>query len=172
MTDEQGRPLPPYAGTEKDTAVGFLDFLRATVTWKTDGLDAEQLAQQHPPSSMTLGGLLKHLAFVEDWWFSHRFLGERREPWASVDWRAQPDWDWDTAADHDPDELRALWRDAVDRSRATVAEADLDTQATSPLRDGSYVSLRWIVLHMIEEYARHAGHADLIRESIDGLTGE
>ena len=173
MTDEQGRPLPPYAGTEVDIAVGFLEFLRATVAWKTDGLDHAQLAQVHPPSSMTLGGLLKHLAFVEDWWLVHKFLGEpQQEPWASVDWRASPDWDWDTAVDHEPDELRALWRESVERSRAIAAGTDLDTLAASALRNGEQVSLRWIVLHLIEEYARHAGHADLIRESIDGLTGE
>ncbi|HET7690913.1 MAG TPA: DinB family protein [Nocardioidaceae bacterium] len=173
MRDDEGRPLPPWSGGEAETALGFLEFLRATLEWKTAGLGAAQLAQHHPPSTMTLGGMLKHLAFVEDWWFSHTFLGRSaEEPWAGVDWKVDPDWDWHSAAEQQPDELRALWRAAVDRSRSVTAASELDALAASPLRNGERVSLRWIVLHMIEEYARHCGHADLLREAVDGLTGE
>jgi hypothetical protein len=93
-----------------------------------------------------------------------------------VDWKATPDWEWDSAAEDSPDELRALWQDAVARSRALVAEAletgGVDQLAKRSWPDGNTPSLRWILLHMIEEYARHNGHADLIRESIDGQTGE
>ena len=126
---------------------------------------------------MTLGGLLKHLSFVESYWFAHRLHGRSpAAPWDTVDWSADADWDWHSAADDAPDELRSLWSDAVSRSRDLVTEAladgGLDRLAEKPWPDGSAPSLRWIILHMIEEYARHNGHADLLRESVDGETGE
>lgn len=97
-------------------------------------------------------------------------------PWDAVDWGADPDWDWHSAADDTPEELFALWQDAVARSRSGVtdalAERGLDGLARRSDDAGRSPSLRWIVVHMIEEYARHLGHADLIRESVDGLTGE
>jgi len=175
--DEQGRPEPPANDDEPATLLGFLDFQRATLAWKTDGLDADGLRATLAPSTMTLGGLLKHLALVEDHWFSERLLGREPEPpWDAVDWDADRDWEWHTAEQDSPDALRALWRASVDRSRAAVAEAladgGLDRLAAIPGRDGSTPSLRWIVVHMIEEYARHNGHADLLRESVDGETGE
>ena len=126
---------------------------------------------------MTLGGMLKHLAYVEDLWFS-RFLYERdpEPPWDTVDWEADPDWDWHSAAEDTPEQIHALWQDAVARSRALVAKAltegGLEQLARRSWPDGRAPSLRWIVCHMIEEYARHNGHADLLRESVDGLTGE
>ncbi|WP_206792889.1 DinB family protein [Amycolatopsis sp. MtRt-6] len=173
--DEQGRPEPPLDGDETATLLGFLDFHRATVAWKCAGLDSAGLRATHPPSTMTLGGLLKHLAYVEDHWFSHVLLGrDRMAPFDAVDWTTTPDWDWDSAADDTPEQLVALWEDAVKRSRAAMTEAngDLSQRARRPLRDGSTPSLRWILVHMVEEYCRHNGHADLIRESIDGGTGE
>jgi uncharacterized damage-inducible protein DinB len=175
--DEQGRPEPPADGDEPATLVGFLDFQRATLAWKTDGLDADGLRATLGPSTMTLGGLLKHLALVEDSWFSERLLGrEPAPPWDTADWDADRDWEWHTAADDSPEELRALWRASVERSRAAVAEAmadgGLDRLLAVPQRDGTRLSLRWLLTHMIEEYARHNGHADLLRESVDGLTGE
>jgi uncharacterized damage-inducible protein DinB len=129
------------------------------------------------PSSMTLGGMLKHLAYVEDSWLSVRLHGQDRQPpWDTVDWRADPDWDWHSAAHDTPEQLRELWQDAVDRSRVLVAEAladgGLDRLARRPWSDGRSPSLRWILLHLVEEYARHNGHADLLRESVDGRTGE
>jgi hypothetical protein len=126
---------------------------------------------------MTLGGMLKHLALVEDWWFSV-WLHDRKEasPWNEVDWDADPDWEWRTAADDPPEELWSLWRDTVARSRVDVQEAladgGLDRMTIRTGREGEGRSLRWILCHMIEEYARHNGHADLLRESIDGATGE
>jgi uncharacterized damage-inducible protein DinB len=128
-------------------------------------------------SSMTLGGLLKHMAYVEDHWFS-RALHNRdpRPPWDTVDWDADNDWDWHSAANHSPAELHTLWEEAMDRSRSLVAEAlatgGLDQPAKRGWPDGRAPNLRWILVHMIEEYARHNGHADLIRESLDGATGE
>jgi uncharacterized damage-inducible protein DinB len=126
---------------------------------------------------MTLGGMLKHLAYVEDLWFSRSLHGRDPEhPWDTADWKADPDWDWHSAADDTPEQVHALWQEAVARSRALVAEAladgGLDQPACRTWPDGRAPSLRWILCHMIEEYARHNGHADLIRESIDGLTRE
>jgi uncharacterized protein DUF664 len=129
------------------------------------------------PSSITLGGLLKHLAHVEDIYFTWRLLGRRpSSPWDTVDWDADPDWDWQSAAEDTPEQLYKLWQDAVARSRSLVAEAladgGLDQLARVTWPDGRAPSLRRILIDLIEEYARHVGHADLIRESVDGLVGE
>lgn len=174
--DNFGRPLPPAAGSEIDTLLGFLDFHRATLIWKTAGLEAEDLAKRLPPSTMTLGGLLKHMAYVEDIWFSVRLFGhEEAEPWRSVDWDADPDWEWNSAKSDSPDDLRALFEASVKASRELTEKAleqgGLDQLAAKPRRTGEHPSLRWILVHMIEEYARHNGHADLLREAIDGSTG-
>lgn len=173
------RPEPPAVAGEAETLLGFLEFLRATFAWKTDGLDDEQLRATLAPSSMTLGGLLNHLAFVEDYWFS---LNVARvapiEPFASADWDADPDYDWTSAATSTGAELRGRWEECVERSRVIVAEAIADEGAAAldltVKRWGSdeQLTLRWILVHMVEEYARHCGHADLLRESIDGLVGE
>jgi uncharacterized damage-inducible protein DinB len=175
--DEQGRPEPPLAGDELATLLGFLDYQRATLEWKTRGLDAAGLAATLHPTTMTLGGLLKHMAYVESDWFHRDLFGNDREPpWDAVDWAANPDWEWESAKDDTPEELRALWRDACERSRGHVARAladgGLDTLAKRPWPDGRSSSLRWILVHMIEEYARHNGHADLLRQAVDGETGE
>lgn len=177
VLDEHGRPEPPLAADETATLLGFLDFQRATLAWKCAGLDAAGLNTKVAASSMTLGGMLKHLALVEDSWFSRTLHGrERLPPWDAVDWTADPDWDWHSAALDSPEQIRAQWQESVTRARACVAEAlatgGLDQLAKRTMRDGSAFSLRWILCHMIEEYARHNGHADLIRESIDGETGE
>jgi uncharacterized damage-inducible protein DinB len=175
--DEHGRPEPPLAADETATLLGFLEYQRATLAWKCAGLDAAALRATVGASSMTLGGMLKHLASVEDAWFSRWLHGhDRQPPWDTVDWKADPDWDWHSAADDPPEELQALWRDTVARSRSLVTDAladgDLAQLAERTWPDGRTPSLRWILCHMIEEYARHNGHADLLRESIDGLTGE
>ncbi len=175
--DEQGRPEPPLAADETATLLGFLDYQRATLAWKCAGLDAAGLRATVAASSMTLDGILKHLAYVEEACFSRSLHGQDRQPpWDTVDWEADPDWDWHSAADDSPEQLHALWQDAISRSRALVAEAlaggGLDQLALRTWPDGRAPSPRWILCHMIEEYARHNGHADLLRESLDGLTGE
>jgi uncharacterized damage-inducible protein DinB len=175
--DEQGRPEPPLAGDETAILLGFLEFHRATLGWKCAGLDAAGLAATVAASSMTLGGMLKHLAYVEDEWFSRWLTGrDRQSPWDAVDWKADPDWDWHSAAEDTPEQLHALWQQAMARSRSVVTQAlaggDLGQLAGRAWPDGRAPSLRWILVHMIEEYSRHNGHADLIRESLDGLTGE
>ena len=176
--DEHGRPEPPVAADETATLLGFLDYQRATLAWKCAGLDAAGLQAMVAASTMTLGGLLKHMALVEDSWFSRSLHGRdrRQPPFDTVDWTTDPDWDFDSAAGDSPEQLRALWEEAVARSRTLVAEAlagrGLDQLARRTWPDGRAPSLRWILCHMIEEYARHNGHADLLRESVDGATGE
>jgi uncharacterized damage-inducible protein DinB len=161
-------------GTERELLGQYLDQQRATVLRKAEGLSREQLARRHPPSSLTLSGLLLHLALVEETWFEVRFLGlPERAPWTGVDWDADPDWEFRTAAELDPDDVRDRYRVACDRSRAVVAgTSDLDQLSVLPMRDGRTFSLRWVLLHLIEETARHAGHADLLREAVDGSVGE
>jgi uncharacterized damage-inducible protein DinB len=177
--DESSRVDPPLRGDETTTLRAFLDFHRDTFRWKCSGLTQEQLAQAHGPSDMTLGGMMKHLALVESGWFENTFAGRgRMPPFDTVDWDADPDWEWHTAKDDTPAELRALFDDAVRRADAVIDEAlatdaGLDSESQrSSRREATAFSLRWIVVHMIEEYARHNGHADLIREAIDGQTGE
>ncbi|MEV4018183.1 DinB family protein [Nonomuraea angiospora] len=175
--DEQGRPEPPLAADETGTLLGFLDYQRATLAWKCSDLDAAGLKATVGVSPMTLGGMLKHLAYVESHWFIRSLHGaEWPPPWDTVDWKADHDWDWHSAADDSPEQLFALWQEAVSRSRSAVtkalADGDLGQPAKRSWPDGQTPSLRWILCHMIEEYARHNGHADLIRESVDGLTGE
>ena len=164
---------PELVGDERTLLTQFLDYERSVMMRKADGLTAEQLAQRLEPSETTLGGLIKHLALVEDNWFQHRLLGrDEPEPWASVDWDADPDWEFHSAKDDEPAELMRLYQVACERSRKAVADTDLDTITLEPNRRGEHFSLRWVLIHMIEETARHAGHADLLRESIDGVTGD
>jgi uncharacterized damage-inducible protein DinB len=175
--NERGRAEPPAAGNETDTLLGSLERQRATLAWKCGGLDAAGLQARVAASSITLGGLLKHMANVEDDYFSGRLLGrDPPPPWDAVDWDADPDWDWHSAAEDTPEQLMSLWQDAVARSRAAVTQAladgGLDQLARRTWPDGRAPSLRRILIDLIEEYARHVGHADLIRESVDGLVGE
>jgi uncharacterized damage-inducible protein DinB len=180
MTDaqNQGRPEPPLAGDETATLLGSLERQRTILAWKCGGLDAAGLSTTAGASSMTLGGLLKHLALIEDHYFSQQLLGRDPQPlWDTVDWDADPDWEWHSAADDSPEQIYALWQDAVARSRSAVAgalaEGGLDQLVTGMANSrGESPSLRRVLIDMIEEYARHVGHADLIRESVDGLVGE
>jgi uncharacterized damage-inducible protein DinB len=168
---------PDPDGDELTSLSQFLDFHRATLVDKVSSLSTEQLARRAVPSSaITLGGMLKHLALVEDDWFQVKFLGRPEvEPWASAPFDVDPDWDWHSAVNDTPEDLLRLYDAACARSRAVVAEVggDLDmlSVVTDP-RSGGRISLRWILLHMIEETARHNGHVDLIREAIDGSVGE
>ena len=170
------RPEPPGAGDETATLLGFLDHHRATLAWKCNGLEPAGLRATVGASEVTLGGLLKHMALVEDYWFSHRLLGRDPHPdWDAADWD-DPDREWHSAAADSPAGRFGLWRSFDARSRSCVAEAlaegGMGFVARVPWPDGSTPSLRWILVHVIEEYSRHNGHADLIRESVDGTTGE
>jgi hypothetical protein len=168
---------PPMAGDELGTLLGALERQRRYVAWKCGNLDSAGLRATLAPSTVTLGGLLKHLAVVEDDVFSVKLHGQdRRPPWDTVDWDADPDWEWRSAAADSPGQLMSLWQEGVGRSRTLVAEAiadgGLDQPASFTWPDGRTPSLRRLLMDMIEEYARHVGHADLIRESVDGLVGE
>ena len=168
---------PPVAGDETATLLGSLDRQREIFAWKCGGVDAAGLQATVGASSMTLGGLVKHLALVEDEYFTGRLLGQQLgAPWDSADWDEDRDWEWHSAADDTPEQLEQLWREAVARSRSAVAEvlADggLDQLCRRTWPDGRAPSLRRVLVDLIEEYARHVGHADLLREVVDGETGE
>jgi hypothetical protein len=167
-------PETATSGSELPALSGFLDRQRETILRKTEGLTQEQLGRSLPPSSLTLAGLVNHLALVEDTWFRVRFAGwEDDELWAGHDWDADPDYEFRTAVDLEPETLRQRYRDACERSREVVAQAgSLDQLSVGTSRDGRHWDLRWVLLHMLEETARHAGHADLLREAIDGSVGE
>jgi dienelactone hydrolase/uncharacterized damage-inducible protein DinB len=165
---------PDPIGGERELLGQYLDFQRQTVLAKTDGLDREQMNRRHEPSALTLAGLLYHLALVEESWLEVRFLGlPTREPWAGVDFDDDPEWEFRTSAELEPEQLRQRYRQACERSRQAAAQADgLDQLSVQPLRDGRRFTLRWVLLHLLEETSRHAGHADLLREAIDGTVGE
>lgn len=171
---EQWRYEPVHHGDERDTLTGFLDYQRGTLEWKCAGLTAEQLRRREiPPSEISLLGLVRHMAGVERGWFRRVADGEKvSDPWTTPEEAAAGE-DHDFAvAEADPDEAFAVWRAEIARAREIVAAApSMDVTGTHPRR-GETFSLRWILVHMIEEYARHNGHADLIRERIDGETGE
>ena len=162
------RPYPPPAASERETLMAFLAFHRATLRMKCDGLTPEQLRMRSvPPSTMSLLGLVRHLAEVERNWFRRAIAGEDAPPIYYSD----EDPDGDFAVDGaDPEEAFATWQRECAAADAIAAAHSLDDVDTRPGEEGD--SLRWILVHMIEEYSRHNGHADLLRERIDGVTGE
>jgi hypothetical protein len=162
------RRFPPETGDERATLQGYLDYHRDTLMWKCAGLTADQLrARPLPTTNLSLLGLVRHLADVERSWFRRRLAGEDAPPIFYT--QAEPDLDIDPPPDADPDADFAVWRAEVAACDAAAAGRDLDD--TFVTRTDT-VSLRWLYGHMIEEYARHNGHADLIRQAIDGATGE
>jgi uncharacterized protein DUF664 len=168
---------PPLAGTEAEHLVGALDRLRTTFRWKADGLDAAGLRQRIGASSLTLGGLLKHLARADQQIFTAKLSGAPLgEPWDSADWDADPEWDFTSAAQDSPERLYALWDDTIARSRTTLraalADGGLDQLVHLAWPGRGQLSLRRLVCDLIEEYGRHTGHADLLREAVDGRVGE
>jgi len=167
---------PPPSGDEATLLRSFLAFHRDTLRLKAAGLPEADLHRTLPPSTMTLASLLTHLAYVEDFWCGYVLRGQDpAEPWASLGWDDDRDADWHLARHLDPGAARRLLDEAVAASDAAVDEAlsttGLDTLAARE-RHGEHVSLRWVLLHLVEEYARHNGHADLLREAADGATGE
>jgi uncharacterized damage-inducible protein DinB len=173
----EDRTDPPVAAGEAATLVGFLDYQRDTLRWKCSGLTAEQLSTSLAPTTMTLGGLVKHLAVVEAGWLNQFFAGGVAKPsWFDDMDPADPDWSFRSAAGAEPEQLWAWFDESVAVSDKVIADALAGPDQLATLsqgdEDGQHVSLRWILCHLIEEYARHNGHADLLRESIDGSTGE
>jgi len=168
---------PPLAGTEVDQLLGSLDRLRGTFRWKAGGLDAAGLATRVGTSSLTLGGLLKHLALVEDDVSLARLTGgDLGGIWGPLGHDGSEEWELRSAADDSPEHLYAVYDDAVARARerwaAVVAERGLDGAAHLSDDAGRHPSVRRVLCDLLEEYGRHTGHADLIRESVDGLVGE
>jgi len=160
---------PPFAADEKTMLCAFLDHQRGVLRRKVGGLPEELLLEPGAPSTITLLGLLKHSAYVERYWFRATFAGEDVAfPWTDED----PDADWRVEPDETPTKILALYEQEVERSRAIVARASLDDPAANDHAGRRRVTLRWIIVHMIEEVARHLGHADLIRERLDGATGD
>lgn len=157
----------PKTGSEKETLLAFLDNNRAVMPWKLRGLSEEDARRPMVDSGTSALGIVKHLAWVEYWWFAFNFAGEEVDfPWSDddpdADFRIEPD---ETIAD-----IVALYEEAVAHSNAIIEAADLDDIAAKK-GGGVSRSLRWIMGHMVEETARHAGHADIVRELIDGTTG-
>jgi uncharacterized damage-inducible protein DinB len=159
---------PPFVAAERPMLESWLEYHRDTLAFKCEGLSAEQLRMRAvPPSTLSLLGLVRHMAEVERSWF-HRTIAGREAPPRYYS-KADPDGDFDNVDEADPDEAFAAWREDCDASRRVLAgKASLDDTIVS--KDA--VSVRWILVHMIEEYARHNGHADLLRQRIDGATGD
>jgi hypothetical protein len=163
------RIFPPPTAAERELLVAFLAFERATFRMKCDDLTAEQLRMRSVPSStMSLLGLVRHLAEVERNWLRRGIAGEDAPPIYFSE--HTPDGDFDDIDTPDPDEAFATWQRECDAGDAIIAAHSLDDVDVRAEEEGD--SLRWILVHMIEEYARHNGHADLLRERIDGVTGE
>ncbi len=170
---------PPLRAGESESLLAYLDYHRATFRNRVDGVDAAGLACTVGVSTMTLGGMMKHLTLVEDQWFTVVLRGlAPSPPWDTVDWDDDPDWEWRTGAREPAAELFATYDETVARSnRIITAALSANGVHTLSMRESrhdgqGHYSLRWILLHMIEEYARHNGHADLLRETIDGTVGE
>jgi uncharacterized damage-inducible protein DinB len=165
------RSEPSTAAPEREMLDGWLDYHRATLEMKCDGLRPEQLRQRAvSPSSLSLLGLVRHMAEVERHWFRNIFREEDAPPLFFTE--ADPDGDFNDLESVEPDEALATWHRECGYAREVSAAASLDDLGKHKSRIGEEFSMRWILTHMIEEYARHNGHADLIREAIDGTTGD
>jgi uncharacterized damage-inducible protein DinB len=162
------RALPPLAAQEREMLSSWLDFHRDTLALKCDGLTPDQLRQRAvPPSSLSLLGLVRHMAEGERQWFTIVLGGEQIPYHYYTD--DNPEAEFDDVDDADVAEAFGTWRsECADARERVAAAASLDVTGT---QDGREFSLRWIMVHMIEEYARHNGHADLLRERIDGTVG-
>lgn len=167
---------PSTTAGEVEMLLFALDRSRMQFAWKSGGLDATELSKAHPPSTMTIGGIIKHVAFVDDWTAVRLTAVQMPEPWRSVDWDNDPEYPWHSAADNSPEELYRLWSDAALRCRAAVAavlaEGGLDQPSKFTFDPNWRPSARRLLVDLHDEYARHVGHVDLFRESIDGLVGE
>jgi hypothetical protein len=165
------REAPTAVADERELLITWLDFERATLAKKCEGLDSIATARRAvPPSALSLLGLVRHLTDVETRWFADRFAGEQ----VDLLYRTADDADaaFNGAAGADLKEALDAWRDACATSRRVVAATESLGQLSAGLRgDGDHFSLRWLLMHMTVEYARHNGHADLLREAIDGVVG-
>jgi uncharacterized damage-inducible protein DinB len=168
---------PPLAGTDATQIIGSLDRMRWTFRWKAADLDANGLATTIGASTLTLGGLLKHLAAAEDHLTTVKLHGTPMDDhWADNGWDGDDDWEFSSAREDSPDDLYARYDDAVTRAReriaAAVADGGLDQEVAAHNDAGQHANLRRLLCDMVEEYGRHTGHADLLREAVDGRVGE
>lgn len=166
---------PPLTGTDAEQIVAALDRQRATFRWKADGLDATGLAQRVGASTLSLGGLLHHLAFVEDHYSTQRLDGSAADArWSPL--QSTQGWEAHFDPSGSPDDLYALYDRAVSVARerhvAAIAASGLDGAVAMSIPDVGHANLRRLLLDLLEEYGRHTGHADLLREAVDGRTGE
>ncbi len=161
------RPPPtPRVGGERELLCAMVDYQRSVLIRKVGGLDEDDLRRTMTPTGLTLLGLVKHLAYIERYWFQEVFAGEPVAfPWSDDD----PNADWRPEPGESAQEIVALYLQEAERSRQISAAAELETMSAHP---DVAVSHRWVLLHMLEELARHLGHADLMREQIDGATGD
>jgi uncharacterized damage-inducible protein DinB len=167
---EVTRTEEPFNAGERESLEGWLEWHRSTLLWKCQGLTGEQLARRAmPPSSMSLLGLVRHMAEVERSWFRRRF-GDKPDLGYLYSSEQSPDDDFDGASAPDAEADFATYIRECELAREATAGRGLDETFVS--RSGRTGNLRWIYLHMIEEYARHNGHADILREQIDGVTGD
>ena len=161
---------PPRVAGEREALEGWLDAHRQVLLWKCAGLTEGQLkTPANPPSTLTLLGLVRHLADCERWWFQQVAAG--RDVPDLYCTPEHPDADLDDYADADAAAELATFEQEVRDARAAIADLPLDHVIRHP-ESGNELDLRWIVIHMIEEYARHNGHADFLREQLDGVTGD
>ncbi|MGW2304254.1 DinB family protein [Streptomyces sp. NPDC001809] len=170
-TDTPLRVDPSTTSGEREALEQWLEFHRATLAQKCEGLDDAQLrTPSAPPSELSLLGLVRHMAEVENGWFRN-VLGAENAGWV-YSTEEDPDRDFHTTEEDTFEEALATWQAQIAHARTLAAAHDLDHVAEGGHHSGKRFNLRWIYLHMIEEYARHNGHADLIRERIDGATGD
>ncbi|MEA2486489.1 MAG: hypothetical protein QOF16_143 [Actinomycetota bacterium] len=163
------RTDPPKSASEKEMLASWLDYERDTMLWKIDGVSGQNLRRPMVPSGTSLLGMVKHLGWVERGWFHKTFLGQdvdERVPWTKED----PDADFRIEPGETTQQVIDFYKEECRRSREIVARADVEDHAKRS--DRTEFTLRWILIHMIEETARHNGHADILREQIDGVTGE
>ncbi|MDH2390143.1 DinB family protein [Streptomyces sp. HNM0663] len=171
MTTTPERTEPSTTAGERAMLEGWLEFHRETLERKCAGLTDEQLRTASvPPSDLSLLGLVRHMAEVERGWFRRTLAGEEAPPLYYDD--ADRDGDFHPAEEDTWEEARATWQAEITRARELAADRSLDDLAARTSRAGESYNLRWILTHMIEEYARHNGHADLLRECVDGSTGD
>jgi Protein of unknown function (DUF664) len=161
-------------GTDAEMLFFALDRARVQFAWKTGRLDADQLRRRHPPSTMTLAGLIKHMAFVEHGFTAGAHGRPLGPPWDTRDWEANDDWVWSSAVIDEPTALYALWYGAVERSTAAwksmLADGGLDVVVEGDDQDWIKNRRRYLI-DLLEEYLKHTGHADMLREAVDGLRG-
>jgi uncharacterized damage-inducible protein DinB len=161
----------PSSWDERTQLTTFLDYARATARAKCEGASPQDARRAPLPGSplMTLCGLISHLRWVEYYWFQVVFLGEEDQgPWTEED----PDREMRIAVDVPLERLLAEYEEQSARYRELVAATGLDTAAERPMRDGRHPDLRWVLLHLVEETSRHNGHLDVVRELLDGTTGD